>query len=284
MTSAQRNVFRVFVSVTTMLTVAVGPTLAHGAAVDPWRDVGSMSVARAYHTATLLLNGRVLVAGGLSSFDDSGFGVVTGTTEMYEPATNTWRTSAPMLYPRTFHSAVLLNSGRVLVVGGIDGDRNPVPPEILFALDGSVGAGSPHHPPALEGDSDASVQWEGVRLRGRRSMWHTGDLHALDEHVGGSGEHRPLWRCTVFGADRCAASERASLDPRRVRQSGRRIHAVIRVPADHEHLVIPDRRKPIRAYQPCDDVAIQWASSIGRGNVSLVPGWRQGSVALQFAD
>jgi hypothetical protein len=129
MTTARRSVFRLLVSVTAMVALAVGPTPAQGAVFDPWRDARSMSVARAFHTATLLLNGRVLVAGGISTIDDSGGGVVTGTTELYTPATNTWRAAAPMLHPRAFHTAVRLKSGRVLVVGGSGADLYP-PPEI----------------------------------------------------------------------------------------------------------------------------------------------------------
>jgi len=146
MTTARRNVFRVFVSITAMLVVAVGSTSAEGAAVDPWRDARSMSVGRAYHTATLLFNGRVLVAGGFTTMDDSGFGAVTGTTEIYTPATNSWRAAAPMLHARTFHTAVLLKSGRVFVIGGLDGSGNPVPPEIYTPWTNSwTPAASPIH-------------------------------------------------------------------------------------------------------------------------------------------
>jgi len=147
MTTARRKALRVLVSVTAMLGIALVTTPANGAVVDPWRDARSMADARAYHTATLLLNGRVLVAGGLTSLDDSGFGSVTGSAEIYTPATNTWRAAAPMIHARTFHTAVLLKSGRVLVIGGIDGSRNTVPPEIYTPWTNSwAPAAPPIHP------------------------------------------------------------------------------------------------------------------------------------------
>jgi hypothetical protein len=69
---------------------------------------GSMHEARAYHTATLLDNGTVLVAGGYSN-----------TAEIYNPVTGTWRyTANPMNASRQLHSAVKLNNGKVLIVGG----------------------------------------------------------------------------------------------------------------------------------------------------------------------
>ncbi len=73
---------------------------------------GSMNVARWYHTATLLNNGKVLVAGGL---DGSS---ATASAELYDPSTGTWSTTGSMAVARYKHTATLLNDGRVLVVGG----------------------------------------------------------------------------------------------------------------------------------------------------------------------
>ena len=76
-----------------------------------------MLTARAYHSATLLPNGKVLVAGGYKGngyYDTESF----NTTELYDPATGTWSTAAPLITPRDKHSALLLPDGRVLVVGG----------------------------------------------------------------------------------------------------------------------------------------------------------------------
>jgi N-acetylneuraminic acid mutarotase len=68
-------------------------------------------------SATLLSNGKVLVAGG--SLDNGG----TVRPEVYDPATNRWSLTPPMLHDRQGHSATLLANGLVLVSGGTDSSR-----------------------------------------------------------------------------------------------------------------------------------------------------------------
>ena len=82
-----------------------------------WTLTAPMSVARARHTATLLADGEVLVAGGSTTFHGDT-GSVTATAEIYNPATGKWRSAGQMARPRYVHSAVLLADGRVLVAGG----------------------------------------------------------------------------------------------------------------------------------------------------------------------
>ncbi|XYI02192.1 Kelch repeat-containing protein [Sorangium sp. So ce1128] len=84
------------------------------ALVDPvWAPAGTMSAARHTHTATLLQNGKVLVAGGCNSS-------VLASAELYSPATNTWSSAGSLATARRHHKAVLLSNGKVLVVGGTD--------------------------------------------------------------------------------------------------------------------------------------------------------------------
>jgi hypothetical protein len=67
------------------------------------------------HTATLLADGRVLIAGG------ANFAPLT-SAELYEPATGTFTETGAMLQPRSGHMAALLPNGKVLVAGGgVDG-------------------------------------------------------------------------------------------------------------------------------------------------------------------
>jgi hypothetical protein len=69
-----------------------------------------MAFARAEHTATRLVDGRVLVAGGDGS---------ATTVEIYDPVANSWTTVASMGTGRREFTATLLADGRVLVVGGV---------------------------------------------------------------------------------------------------------------------------------------------------------------------
>ncbi|XXT19866.1 kelch repeat-containing protein [Sorangium sp. So ce429] len=86
--------------------------------VDPaWRLSGVMNVARTFHTATLLQNGKVLVVGG------GGADPFTAkdSVELYDPETDEWTSTTSMLlhHARSRHTATLLKDGKVLVAGGI---------------------------------------------------------------------------------------------------------------------------------------------------------------------
>jgi N-acetylneuraminic acid mutarotase len=81
-----------------------------------WKATGSLATPRFDHTATVLLDGRVLVAGGAKGDGDASSGL--SSAELYDPATRTWATTAPMTRTRTNHTATLLLDGRVLVAGG----------------------------------------------------------------------------------------------------------------------------------------------------------------------
>ena len=82
-------------------------------ATGQWTVKGSMTSVRCAHTATLLPNGQVLVAGGN---DDNGNSLATA--ELYSPATGTWGATGSLNTARTGPLAELLGSGAVLVAGG----------------------------------------------------------------------------------------------------------------------------------------------------------------------
>jgi N-acetylneuraminic acid mutarotase len=81
-------------------------------AAGTWTATGSMADRRESHTATLLSNGKVLVAGGKRFvYDLAG-------AELYDPASGTWTPTGSMNVKRSSHTAALLPNGKVLVVGG----------------------------------------------------------------------------------------------------------------------------------------------------------------------
>src|SRR5262249_44043253 len=86
-----------------------------------WRLVAPMSIARRQVNATLLPDGTVLVTGGTSGPGFNNETTPVYPAELWDPATESWRTLASATIPRLYHSAaVLLPDGRVLSTGGND--------------------------------------------------------------------------------------------------------------------------------------------------------------------
>jgi hypothetical protein len=134
---------------------------------------GNLTKARGGHTATLLINGKVLIAGGndkSAELYDPANGtfnptvyemnkprmahtaallpnghvllaggsvavgpVVTNSTELYEPVSGSFSSSSNMTTPRQEFTATLLNDGRVLLAGGYDGSANTNSAELFYA-------------------------------------------------------------------------------------------------------------------------------------------------------
>ncbi len=68
-----------------------------------WSATGSLATARDYHTATLLPNGKVLVAGG-----EMGIGTILSSAELYDPASGMWSATGSLATARYDHTATLL--------------------------------------------------------------------------------------------------------------------------------------------------------------------------------
>jgi hypothetical protein len=105
---------------------------------------GTMKDARNGSTATRLQNGKVLITGGIGT---DGISRVI-TTELYDPATNSFTYTGSMNVARDVAVAVLLPSGKVLVAGGGDGSGVSIASSELYdpvagtwALSGSMSIG-----------------------------------------------------------------------------------------------------------------------------------------------
>ena len=119
--------------------------------IDPtWSqaNISLMNTARYQATATLLPDGRVLVAGGATYTSST---IIFSSAELYDPKTNTWTTTGSMTTPRYLHTATLLPNGTVLVAGGNNGSAGLSTCEIYnpatgnWSTTGSMSTARQHH-------------------------------------------------------------------------------------------------------------------------------------------
>jgi len=92
---------------------------------------GDMTVSRTGHTATVLLDGRVLIAGGETA----------ASAELYDPVSGTFTSTGSMSEWRSGHTAMLLHDGTVLVTGPDDTAELFSPGTGTFSLVGGLSTG-----------------------------------------------------------------------------------------------------------------------------------------------
>lgn len=128
-----------------------------GATPFQWEYTGSLNEARENLTATLLPDGKVLVAGGFGSIGQ------LGSAEIYDPITGLWSITGSLETARSECTATLLGNGSVLVAGGYGASGALKSAELYdpvtetWASTGSLGNGRYLHTATLLHDRDRSV-------------------------------------------------------------------------------------------------------------------------------
>ncbi len=88
---------------------------------NAWSSAGTMSSPRYEHTASLLANGMVLVAGGNNLVRTCSCTTFVSSADLYNPATNSFTPTGALVTARYAHTATVLANGMVLVAGGFGG-------------------------------------------------------------------------------------------------------------------------------------------------------------------
>jgi hypothetical protein len=137
-------------------TPSPAPTLA----INHFGTAFSNSLGRNFYTATLLQNGKVLIAGGLGTGSGGPIGRLTAA-QLWDPDTGKFTATGSLNVPRYQHTATLLKNGKVLLVGGADmsdGYDNLASAELYdpatgkFAVTGSLAIGRARHTATLLND------------------------------------------------------------------------------------------------------------------------------------
>ncbi|NDD39493.1 MAG: hypothetical protein EB082_13995 [Verrucomicrobia bacterium] len=128
-----------------------------------WTNSGSLNTSRGYHTASLLPNGMVLIAGGANSSDGE-----LASTELFNATMGIWTNAGSLRAGRYYHTATALNDGRTLIVGGMPGSGVALSSAELFISSFSATTGLMAYYPFQGNANDASGNGNGGSVTGAR--------------------------------------------------------------------------------------------------------------------
>lgn len=144
---SRRNQLAISVLLVLPFCVFFGKTALIPATAGPGKiaSTGNSMVARFSHTATLLPNHKVLIAGGMERN-----GIWLSSAELYDPAKAQFTRAPEMSAPRAGATATLLRNGKVLIAGGSTGAGKSIASAELFDPERNAftATGSMHSPRA----------------------------------------------------------------------------------------------------------------------------------------
>lgn len=162
----------------------------YSVAANKWTNTAAaMSTPRFEHTATLLDDGRVLIAGGQGP-PISGSSAALRSTEIYDPAVDSFRKSNDMSDARFNHTAVKLPDRSVMIVGGAGGSNGDTslataevfdPSTSAWSSAGALTGSRTGHVAVAFADGRVLVAGGESVTRGNRRSLDTAEIFALDK-------------------------------------------------------------------------------------------------------